>query len=87
MTIDVLIIGAAGMLGRKLVERISRDGAIGDTPVGYLALVDVVEPARPVGFAGMSSSYALDIVDPSILSRTDNSTSGCNFSPCRDRFR
>lgn len=41
----VSIIGAAGMVGRKLSEAIARDGGIDGKPVGQLTLVDVI--ARP----------------------------------------
>jgi nucleoside-diphosphate-sugar epimerase len=34
------------MIGGKLVERLARDGAIGDEPVSELTLVDAVGPAR-----------------------------------------
>ena len=43
----VLVIGAAGMVGRKLVARIAKDGAIAGKPVRRLSLVDVVEPEAP----------------------------------------
>ena len=46
---NVLILGAAGMIGRKLAERVARDGAIGGTTVDRLHLVDVVPPAVPAG--------------------------------------
>ena len=36
------ITGAAGMLGRKLVERLARDRALGGEPVSSMVLVDVV---------------------------------------------
>jgi Nucleoside-diphosphate-sugar epimerases len=42
--VRVLVVGAAGMLGSKLAERLARDGAIAGAPVSNLALVDVVEP-------------------------------------------
>jgi nucleoside-diphosphate-sugar epimerase len=29
---DILIIGGAGMVGRKLAERLARDGALGGKP-------------------------------------------------------
>lgn len=48
----ILIIGAAGMVGRKLTERLVRDGALGAKPVKKLTLVDVVAPQAPVGFIG-----------------------------------
>lgn len=37
----ILIVGAAGMVGRKLVERLVRDGALGAEPVSELTLVDL----------------------------------------------
>lgn len=43
----VMIIGAAGMIGRKLAERLARDGALGDSPLGRMTLVDVVPPMQP----------------------------------------
>ena len=40
--VRVLVVGAAGMLGSKLAERLARDGA--QAPVSNVAPVDVVEP-------------------------------------------
>ena len=45
----VLIIGGAGMVGRKLAERIARDGHVGGREVTGLHLADVVEPTAPEG--------------------------------------
>jgi nucleoside-diphosphate-sugar epimerase len=45
----VLILGGAGMLGRKLAERLARDGRIGANEVSSLTLYDVVEPQKPAG--------------------------------------
>jgi nucleoside-diphosphate-sugar epimerase len=45
----VLIIGGAGMIGRKLAERLARDGALGGTAIAGLTLYDVVEGAAPAG--------------------------------------
>lgn len=38
----ILILGAAGMLRRKLAERIAAGNRLGDAPVERLTLVDVV---------------------------------------------
>ena len=43
--IRVLVIGAAGMIGRKLVQRLVADGAIGNQGISALSLVDVVGAA------------------------------------------
>lgn len=40
----VLITGAAGMIGRKLTERLVADGHLGDEPLERLTLTDVVAP-------------------------------------------
>jgi nucleoside-diphosphate-sugar epimerase len=45
----ILIIGGAGMIGRKLAERLARDGALGGKAIGGLTLYDVVEGAVPAG--------------------------------------
>jgi nucleoside-diphosphate-sugar epimerase len=45
----ILITGGAGMIGRKLAERLARDGELGGKPISSLALYDVVEGAIPAG--------------------------------------
>lgn len=45
----VLILGGAGMIGRKLAGRLARDGRLGDTPIDELTLYDVVPPETPPG--------------------------------------
>jgi nucleoside-diphosphate-sugar epimerase len=46
--IKVLIIGAAGMIGRKLTVRLLADGRIGKRSLASLVLADVVMPEQPV---------------------------------------
>jgi nucleoside-diphosphate-sugar epimerase len=46
---NILIIGGAGMIGRKLAERLARDGELGGKAISSLALYDVVEGAMPAG--------------------------------------
>lgn len=60
----VLIIGAAGMVGRKLTERLAKDGALGGKPITKLTLLDVVEPDMPAAFKGEASTHAADLADP-----------------------
>jgi len=43
----ILILGAAGMVGRKLTERLVKDGRLGGEAITRLDLHDVVEPERP----------------------------------------
>ena len=40
----ILITGAAGMIGRKLTERLGKDGALAGKPIDKLTLLDVREP-------------------------------------------
>ena len=48
----ILIIGAAGMIGRKLTARLVNDGALNGRPIDKLTLVDVSTPAKPEKFGG-----------------------------------
>ncbi|MBZ9656183.1 D-erythronate dehydrogenase [Phyllobacterium lublinensis] len=62
----VLVIGAAGMVGRKLLDRIaSEPGALGGD-IDKLTLVDVVEPVAPPSLAFLSATKAADLSDPGI---------------------
>jgi D-erythronate 2-dehydrogenase len=45
--LHVLVLGAAGMVGRKLVERLLRDGHLGKRDITRLTLQDVVAPNKP----------------------------------------
>ena len=58
----ILITGAAGMVGRKLTERLVADGGLNGKAIDKLTLVDVVKPNTPAGFTGKVEAYALDIV-------------------------
>ena len=46
---NILIIGGAGMIGRKLAERLARDGELGGKAISALTLYDVVAAAVPAG--------------------------------------
>jgi D-erythronate 2-dehydrogenase len=43
----ILIFGAAGMVGRKLTERLAKDGGLGGREITKVTLHDVVEPQAP----------------------------------------
>jgi D-erythronate 2-dehydrogenase len=45
--LHILVLGAAGMVGRKLSERLLRDGRLGDADITAMTLQDVVAPAQP----------------------------------------
>ena len=57
----ILIIGAAGMVGRKLTAAIARTGRIGDRPVTALTLADAVATQTPDGFDGTAEALAVDL--------------------------
>ncbi|PPJ45715.1 NAD-dependent epimerase [Rhizobium sp. KAs_5_22] len=60
----ILIIGAAGMVGRKLADRLARDGALGGKAIEAMTLVDVVTPDAPAGFAGKVTLETVDLSTP-----------------------
>jgi nucleoside-diphosphate-sugar epimerase len=62
----VLITGAAGMIGRKLIERLVRDGALNGQPIERLTLVDIVAPDAPAGFAGRIETRTADLPAPGV---------------------
>src|ERR1700685_4142692 len=45
--LHILVLGAAGMVGRKLTERLLRDGRLGSRDITRMTLQDVVAPAKP----------------------------------------
>jgi nucleoside-diphosphate-sugar epimerase len=45
--LHILVLGAAGMVGRKLTERLLRDGRLGKRDITRMTLQDVVAPATP----------------------------------------
>jgi D-erythronate 2-dehydrogenase len=60
----VLIIGAAGMVGRKLTARLAAEGTLAGRPVTALTLLDVVPPEAPARFAGKLETRAADLSLP-----------------------
>jgi nucleoside-diphosphate-sugar epimerase len=66
--VRVLVIGAAGMLGRKLAERLVRDGVVAGTRISGMTLVDVVEPACPDGPAFPVEMLVADVAEEGVAS-------------------
>jgi nucleoside-diphosphate-sugar epimerase len=60
----VLILGAAGMIGRKLTARLVADGNVGGSAVERLTLADVVAPQQPASAAGQVELVATDLAAP-----------------------
>ena len=72
----ILVLGAAGMVGRKLVERLLRDGRLGTSDITRMTLHDVVAPKRPekAGFPveTMAGDFALPgVAEKLIAGRPD----------------
>jgi D-erythronate 2-dehydrogenase len=69
----VVVVGAAGMVGRKLVERLASDGVLGREPILSMALVDVVPVSAvkdpcPVEIETVVADLARPGVVPEVLS-------------------
>jgi D-erythronate 2-dehydrogenase len=62
--VHVLILGAAGMIGRKLTARLVADGNVGRRPVERLTLADVVLPERPSSGDGQVEVVEADLAAP-----------------------
>ncbi len=60
----IAIVGAAGMIGRKLTARLVADGTLAGQAITRLTLVDVVEPPLWPAFSGKLDASALDISEP-----------------------
>lgn len=65
----IAIIGAAGMIGRKLAARLSADGTLGGRAISRLTLLDVVHPDAPQGFAGAVESSVADLSLPGVAAK------------------
>jgi D-erythronate 2-dehydrogenase len=62
----ILITGAAGMIGRKLTERLVRDGSLNGAAVNKLTLIDVVAAESPKDFAGKVDAATGDLAAPGV---------------------
>ncbi|MET0470468.1 MAG: D-erythronate dehydrogenase [Xanthobacteraceae bacterium] len=65
----ILVTGAAGMLGRKLTERLVRDGGLNGQQIDKLTLLDVVPSTNPTSFAGKTDMVAADLSTPGKAAR------------------
>jgi nucleoside-diphosphate-sugar epimerase len=62
--LHILVLGAAGMVGRKLTERLLRDGRIGGREISRMTLHDVVAATKPADAAIPISVITSDFADP-----------------------
>lgn len=65
----VLVIGAAGMVGRKLVERLVKDGQVAARMVVKATLHDVIEPIAPANAPFDIDTVASDLSEPGEVER------------------
>ena len=57
----VAVIGAAGMIGRKLTDRMVADGRVGEATIDQLTLADVITPPAPTGWSGTLQLATADL--------------------------
>jgi nucleoside-diphosphate-sugar epimerase len=60
----VLITGAAGMIGGKLLDRLARDGGLNGKPIDTLTLSDIVPASAPNGLAAHVVVKTADLAAP-----------------------
>jgi nucleoside-diphosphate-sugar epimerase len=65
----VLVTGAAGMIGRKLLARLARDGGLNGEAIDHLTLIDVAAPDAPEGFKGKVTAVAADLAAPDVADK------------------
>jgi D-erythronate 2-dehydrogenase len=65
----ILILGAAGMIGRKFLARLAREGGLGGREVTKVTAHDVVPPQKPAGAAFIFEAHASDFAMPGAAER------------------
>ncbi len=65
----ILIIGAAGMVGVKLTNRLIAEGGLGGKPIDTMTLTDIVAPSAPKGFTGKVNTSADDLSIPGVAEK------------------
>ena len=62
----ILVTGAAGMIGRKLTERLVKDGALHGRAIEKLTLADIFPVATPPGNAPTADVVTQDLASPGV---------------------
>ena len=65
----VLILGAAGMVGRKLVNRIAAEPTILGKAIDRLTLVDAFQPPVPEALQSVSKALTIDLATPGVTEK------------------
>jgi D-erythronate 2-dehydrogenase len=61
---NILVLGAAGMVGRKFLERLAKDGHLDGKGVDRVIAHDIVAPAKPAGAAFAFEAHTGDVSEP-----------------------
>jgi D-erythronate 2-dehydrogenase len=61
---NVLVTGAAGMIGRKFCEALAKRESIGGQPVDRLTMVDTIKPSAPTTASFQVRTVSADISEP-----------------------
>jgi D-erythronate 2-dehydrogenase len=67
--LHILVLGAAGMVGRKLTERLLRDGRLGKRDITKMTLQDVVSPAAPANTNLPVETVTCDFAVPGVAEK------------------
>jgi nucleoside-diphosphate-sugar epimerase len=67
--LHILVLGAAGMVGRKLTERLLRDGRLGRRDITKMTLQDVVAPSAPTQAAIALDTITCDFAVPGVAEK------------------
>src|SRR5262252_8069900 len=65
----ILVTGAAGMIGRKLTERLAKDGVLHGRAIEKLTLTDVFPAHPPPGIAAACEVVTQDLASPGVAER------------------
>ena len=65
----ILVLGAAGMVGRKLTERLLRDGRLGKHDITRMTMQDVVAPATPAKAGFPVDTVTCDFAIPGVAEK------------------
>jgi len=67
--LHILVLGAAGMVGRKLVDRLLSDGRLGNLDITRMTLHDVVAPKQPAKAGFPVETLAGDFALPGVAEK------------------
>jgi D-erythronate 2-dehydrogenase len=65
----IMIIGAAGMIGAKLMARLAAEPVLAGRDIARVTLVDVIEPQAPETFKGAASNVVADLSEAGTAER------------------